>query len=153
MEKEKEIISYSVDETHILAQEIAKRLWNKSCVLLSGDLGAGKTSLTQGIAKGLGIKRRITSPTFTLQKSYEDGRINLHHFDAYRLENSFQDIGFSEFIEEDGVCVIEWPEYITPLLPKEYLWIDIIILDENKRLLKIKAVGEKYEQLLKEIIC
>ena len=90
--------------------------------LLDGDLGAGKTALTQGIAKGLGIRRAVTSPTFTIQKIYH-GRLNLYHIDAYRLENTQQDLGFDEFFYDDGLTVIEWAQFVPYLIPEEYLKI------------------------------
>ncbi len=149
----KEFISVSAEATKELAEKFGKRLWEGSCLLLSGDLGAGKTCFTQGLGQGLNIKRKISSPTFTLLKVYQEGRLVLYHLDAYRLENAFQDVGFSEFIALLGVSVIEWPEYLEPLLPKEYLKIDFGLIAEDKRLLKLEAVGDAYCALLQEVLC
>ena len=149
----KEYISGGVFETQSLAASFGERLWEGSCILLCGDLGAGKTCFTQGLAKGLKIARTVSSPTFTLLKVYAEGRLVLFHLDAYRLENAFQDVGFSEFIGITGVSVIEWPENVRELLPREYLKVTIVFLEEDSRQLVFEAVGEKYEKLLEEVIC
>ena len=149
----KEYISGSDQETKSLARRLGEKLWAGSCVLLSGDLGAGKTSFTQGLGLGLGIKRTISSPTFTMMKLYSEGRLVLYHLDAYRLEHSFQDVGFSDFIGKDGVTVIEWPEYLEPLLPKEFIKVTLSYIDEDERRLVFEAVGEKYQSLIEEIVC
>ena len=94
-------------ETHLLGEELGKHAKENMVFLLSGDLGAGKTTLTQGIAKGLGIQRNVTSPTFTIQKLYRGGRILLNHIDAYRLEGLDQDLGFEEYMYDGGLTVIE----------------------------------------------
>ena len=150
---EREYISESSYDTQALAVSFGERLWDGSCILLCGDLGAGKTCFTQGLGKGLGISRTISSPTFTLLKVYAEGRLVLYHLDAYRLEDGFQDVGFSEFIGINGVSVIEWPENISELIPQEYLRIIMVFLEEDKRQLVFQAVGEKYEKLIEEILC
>jgi len=149
----REYISDSADLTKKLGQKIGELLWEGSCVLLSGDLGAGKTCFTQGLAVGLGITRKVSSPTFTMLKVYNEGRLKLYHLDAYRLEGAFQDVGFSEFIGIEGVTAVEWPEFIEQLLPPEYLKISISYLGEEQRLLQIEAVGEQYCQLVRKVIC
>lgn len=141
----------SSDETQKLARKIGSKLFAGSTILLTGDLGAGKTCFTQGLAKQLGITRTVNSPTFTILKIYNDGKLPLYHIDAYRLSDGFQDVGFSELMEDNGVVVIEWPEYIKELLPREYLLIDIKWIDENTRVLNVDAVGDRYQQILKEI--
>ena len=112
-------------------------------ITLSGDLGAGKTTFTKGIGLGLEIKKIINSPTFTILKQYQ-GRLNLSHFDAYRLEGQDDDLGF------DDVCVVEWANYIEDILPTERLEIEIKKIDENARDFIFRAVGSRYEQLLEE---
>lgn len=114
--------------------------------LLTGDLGAGKTTLTKGIGVGLNINSIITSPTFNILKIYE-GRLTLYHFDAYRLENqSFYDLGFDEMLDQGGVCVIEWPEMVEADMPKEHLMIEIQH-EGDSRIVLVTGVGQRYEEL------
>ena len=105
-----EFVSNSVEDTYKFAAIVAERLQGNEVLLLEGDLGAGKTTFTKGLAKALGIQSTVTSPTFTLMKSYKDGRIPLYHFDLYRVENAdeIEELGFSDFFDAGGVCVIEW---------------------------------------------
>lgn len=118
--------------------------------LLDGDLGAGKTTLTQGIAKGLDITKNVTSPTFTIQKIYH-GRMPLYHIDAYRLEGVNQDLGFEEYFYDDGLTVIEWSQFVPALIPEEYMKISIKLLEDNSREFTFTAVGKDYEALLEEL--
>ncbi|MFV0255278.1 MAG: tRNA (adenosine(37)-N6)-threonylcarbamoyltransferase complex ATPase subunit type 1 TsaE [Erysipelotrichaceae bacterium] len=140
------------EETQDLASKIALKLWAGSTILLTGDLGAGKTCFTQGLARGLNIKKIVNSPTFTILKIYNEGRLPLYHLDAYRLSSGFQDVGFSELIEDDGVMVVEWPQYLQPLLPKQSLNINIEWLSADRRRITISATGDKYINLLEELL-
>jgi tRNA threonylcarbamoyladenosine biosynthesis protein TsaE len=139
-------------ETLSLGEKLGTRAEGNMVFLLSGDLGAGKTTLTQGIARGLGIRKQVTSPTFTIQKLYRGGRLVLNHIDAYRLEGLSQDLGFEEYMYEDSLTVIEWPQYAPDLVPDTYLSISIRLLDEDAREFDFEAHGEKYEALLEEIL-
>jgi len=114
-------------------------------VLLNGDLGAGKTTFTQFIGEALGVKRTINSPTFNIIKSYKGTNLKLHHMDCYRLEDSDEDLGFDEYFEDDALTVIEWSQFIEDLLPNESLTINIEVIDETSRHIKIEAKGEHYE--------
>lgn len=145
----KEVYVVTLEETNQLAEKIAAKLTLPALITLSGDLGAGKTTFTKGLAKALGIQATITSPTFTILKSYEE-KITLHHIDAYRLEGITQDLGFEEIFDEDALCVVEWYDFIEYALPKERLNI-AITLDNDRRIFKLSAVGEKYTALLEEI--
>ena len=145
-----EIIVNSLDETNKLGLHLGSLLDNPSLVTLEGDLGAGKTTFTKAIAKGLGITKTISSPTFTILKSYE-GKYRLHHIDAYRLEGTSQDLGFEELFDDD-ICVIEWAKFIEDFLPKERLEITIRRLEENSRLFIFKPIGLKYEKIVKELL-
>ena len=116
---------------------------------MSGDLGAGKTTMTKGIAKGLNIDDIITSPTFTIMKSY-NGRLPLYHLDCYRLEGLNQDLGFEEYLEDNGLAVIEWSQNIKNLI-NECLYINIEYIDDNNRIISLVANGKQYEELLKEL--
>ncbi len=148
--KEWKAYTDSIEETHALGKKIGENVSENMVILLSGDLGAGKTTLTQGIAKGLGIRRNVTSPTFTILKVYR-GRMPLYHIDAYRLEGVTQDLGFEELLEDEGLTVIEWSQFIPGIIPDEYLSVAIHLMDEDRRELVFEAHGALYEALLEEI--
>ena len=147
----KEIEVKTLEETKALAQRIADLLPRPSLITLSGDLGAGKTTFTKSLGKELGVKSTINSPTFTILKSYRmaDGA-PLHHIDAYRLEGIVQDLGFEECFDE-GVCVVEWPDYIEAALPKERLNIVIKQGLEEQRFFQLEGVGSAYEHIVEEL--
>lgn len=147
----KKIVSKSSEDTKKIGLIIGENAFLGMNVLLSGDLGAGKTCLTSGIGVGLGVSRKINSPTFTILKIYQ-GRMPLYHVDAYRLENHFQDIGFDDIVDSDGVCVIEWFDFVSPILPKEYLMIKINYIDNDNRELVITSNGDKYDQLMEKFV-
>jgi len=134
----------------LLGEKLGGLLQGGMCILLEGDLGAGKTTMTKGIGKGLGVTRVINSPTFTILKTYH-GRLTLNHFDAYRLEDSDDDLGFEDiFAEDDAVSVIEWPRYIEDILPKESLLVTIH-KDGDGREVTFTPTGTLYEALVKEM--
>lgn len=149
--KRYEHIAHSVEETQEFAFRLAEKLKENDVIALEGDLGAGKTTFTKGIAKGLGITRTVNSPTFTIVKEYQ-GRLPLYHMDVYRLEDTLEDLGFDEYFEGGGVTVIEWAHLIQPQLPHELLWIYLYHQGESERKIVLEPVGERYEQLCKEII-
>lgn len=124
--------SYSYEDTHKIADEIAKTLKGGEFIAMYGDLGAGKTAFVQGLAKSLGIENHITSPTFTIVNEYE-GRLPLYHFDVYRIADpdEMYEIGYEEYVDGNGVCIIEWAELIEDLFPKDYYKITIL-KDEEK---------------------
>ncbi|EGO64283.1 tRNA (adenosine(37)-N6)-threonylcarbamoyltransferase complex ATPase subunit type 1 TsaE [Acetonema longum] len=140
------------DETFSFGREFAQLLQDGDILCLSGDLGAGKTLLAQGIAAGLGIEVEITSPTFTVLDVYQ-GRYTLYHYDWYRLAvpEELQDIGFEEYSGVGSITLIEWADKFPSALPDAYLWI---ILDAgpepNSRSITLKPQGGRYETLLKE---
>lgn len=131
----KMLITNSLEETYELGREIAGLLESGDVLCLSGDLGAGKTSLTKGIAAGLGITQPVTSPTFTIMKEYQSGRLPLYHFDLYRLGDAaiYEDLGYEEYFYGSGVSVLEWAVFIEEILPTNRLDIDIRISDDDKR--------------------
>lgn len=141
----------SPNETEQLAMRLAGLLQPKDIVTLEGDLGAGKTTFTKGLAKGLGIERTVNSPTFTILKQYE-GTLQLNHFDVYRLENSDEDIGFDELFAEEAVSVIEWAQFIEDYLPDERLGIIIRRLSEDGREVEFQPRGAHYENLCRELM-
>lgn len=148
--KSYQFISKQESDTKMFSERLATLLQIGDLITLSGDLGAGKTTFTKGVAKGLQIKRPITSPTFTIIKEYT-GDKTLYHMDAYRLEHSDEDIGFDEYFYGDGISVIEWAEFIEEYLPKERLAISIQYQDETVRIIILSAIGARYETLLGEI--
>ncbi len=126
---------------------VAPQLEAGDVLLLDGDLGAGKTSLTKGLAAGLGITRPVKSPTFTIIREYQEGRLPLYHMDIYRLEDGgVEDLGLEEYFEGDGVSVVEWPEFLGVVLPDEYLMIQIEkdADDDDARHVHLKAHGARY---------
>lgn len=140
----------SPEETMAFAEKLADLLHPQDVLTLEGDLGAGKTTFTKGIAKGLGISRMVNSPTFTILKQY-DGNLSLNHLDVYRLEDSDEDIGFDELFESDAVSVVEWAKFIEDYLPKERLEITITRQAEDSRLIGLYPIGDRYDSLCKEI--
>ena len=145
-----EVCTENREETHVLGEKLGSAARENMVFLLEGDLGAGKTTLTQGIARGLGIRRNVTSPTFTILKVYQ-GRMPLYHIDAYRLEGMVQDLGFEELMEDDGLTVIEWSQFVSWLIPDEYLRVTITLLEDDRRRFVMEANGTQYEELLEEI--
>lgn len=148
---EKKIIINNVEEMKQLGKKIGKLAFPNMVITMEGDLGAGKTTMTKGIALGLGIKQIVNSPTFTIMKTYE-GRLNLYHLDVYRINDPYSDFELEEYFENDGVCVIEWAKQISPILPNEFLQIEIIDLGDNKRQLTLLSNSEKYDEVIKEVL-
>lgn len=122
-----EYCSNSVAETEELGAQLAARLHPGDVVAYTGDLGAGKTAFTRGIARGLGIPERVTSPTFTIVNEYEGGRLPLFHFDLYRLGDPEElfDIGWEDYLARGGVCAVEWSENVAGALEDEPIRVDI----------------------------
>lgn len=138
-----EKICKNLSETEQFANQFADFLHGGEIITLSGDLGAGKTTFTQFLAKSLGIKQTVTSPTFTLMNQYLDGRLKLYHFDMYRIDDidEILETGLTEYFgAENSVCVIEWAENIKPLLPRNLIKIEITKLDDTTRKFEIKEM-------------
>jgi|SRR5690625_3614375 len=146
-----EIVTNTEEETKQIAERIAKQLKAGDVLTLEGNLGVGKTTFTKGIALGLHIERAVTSPTFTIVKQYE-GTLPLYHMDAYRLENSDEDIGFDEYFYGDGISIIEWPNFIQDYLPKERLTIKIDYLNETKRKIIFIPSNDYYKAIVEQAI-
>lgn len=142
----------NVEKTIELGRVIGKLLKNGDIVCLDGDLGAGKTHISKGIAKGLGIEEEITSPTFTIVQEYE-GKIPLYHFDVYRIACSEEmyNVGFEDYLNKNGAIIIEWSEIIRDILPNERLEIKIIYAPEGGRYFSFCAFGKRHEELLRKI--
>lgn len=140
-----------------LGQAIADTAKGNDLLLLNGDLGAGKTTLTQGLGRALGIRRPVKSPTFTIVREYREGKLPLFHMDFYRLENDdLSSIDLSEYLTAGGIVVIEWPELIINDLPDEYLELKITRIDNEwdstTRRVEFIAKGERNEAWLSKIM-
>ncbi|GAB5054886.1 MULTISPECIES: tRNA (adenosine(37)-N6)-threonylcarbamoyltransferase complex ATPase subunit type 1 TsaE [Pediococcus] len=146
------------EQTEKIGAQLAPILEPNDVLLLDGDLGAGKTTFTKGLAKGLGIKRYVKSPTFTIIHEYHEGRMPLYHMDVYRLEDGGgDDLGWDEYFFGGGVSVIEWSQYIRDYLPDDYLKLKIARNDDDddQRILTFEPQGQHYEELvaqLKEVL-
>ena len=150
-----EIHTTSQEETMELGKNLGEKVFANSCVILEGDLGAGKTTLTKGIALGLGIDRVIKSPTYTLIREYRKGRLPLFHMDMYRIEESggASEVGLEEYFYAGGVCVVEWAQYIEDELPQAFLkvQIDRVEDDESKRVIRLVPHGKEYEEFIQTL--
>ena len=122
-----ELLSHSPEDTEDIGTRLAEQLEPGAVVAFTGDLGAGKTAFTRGLARGLGIPDRITSPTFTIVNEYEGGRLPLFHFDMYRLGSADElfDIGWEDYLRRGGVCAVEWSENIADALEEDAVRVDI----------------------------
>lgn len=135
----------SAEQTIELGRTMAQLLERNDVIYLDGDLGAGKTQFSKGVAEGLGIGEEVTSPTFPLMVEYRDGRLPLFHFDLYRLEDEGQldDIDFFGALEAEGVSLVEWGGKFPDALPDDYLEIDIKVLEDERRILTVCGQGER----------
>ena len=147
-------ISHNENETLSFGKKLASFLKKGDILVLTGELGSGKTKLTEGILTYYGLEDEISSPTFTIVNEYVKDNARIFHFDVYRLEDSseFYAIGGEEYFE-NGICIIEWGEIIQDALPKDYIHIQFERnnVDENTRILNITSYGEKYDELLDKL--
>ncbi|MCI8303070.1 MAG: tRNA (adenosine(37)-N6)-threonylcarbamoyltransferase complex ATPase subunit type 1 TsaE [Lawsonibacter sp.] len=122
-----EYITNSEEETEALGARLAEKLEPGAVVAFTGDLGAGKTAFTRGLARGLSIVQRVTSPTFTIVNEYEGGRLPLFHFDMYRLSSSDElfDIGWEDYLARGGVCAVEWSENVADALEEGAIFVEM----------------------------
>ncbi|ACA43598.1 tRNA (adenosine(37)-N6)-threonylcarbamoyltransferase complex ATPase subunit type 1 TsaE [Clostridium botulinum] len=146
-----EFIVDSINKTIDIGNFIGRHCNSGDILCLNGDLGAGKTHLSKGIAKGLNIKDNITSPTFNIVNEY-DGRLKLYHFDVYRVNDpdEIEAIGFDEYIFGEGISIIEWSDYIEDLIPNEHMDIRINKIPEkgeNYRKITINYYGNRYDYI------
>ncbi|WP_148867301.1 tRNA (adenosine(37)-N6)-threonylcarbamoyltransferase complex ATPase subunit type 1 TsaE [Thermosediminibacter litoriperuensis] len=138
-------------ETEKLGEALGKLLSPGDCVALQGELGAGKTAFTRGLARGLDAVDYVTSPTFTIINEY-GGDIPLAHMDVYRLNDAFEleDIGFREYLRSH-VVVVEWAGKVADILPPEVLWVEFEILDDKRRRITFTATAGRYEKIIREL--
>ena len=136
--------SASVEETRALGEMLARELRAGDVILLEGPLGAGKSELARGIAKGLGVVETVTSPSFTILNVYDSGRLPLYHFDWYRLESAEElyEMGMEEYLGGDGVALVEWPGQATEALPGDFLMIELLPVSDRERDLRVRRHGQ-----------
>lgn len=147
-----EITSISPEQTQEIGRNLGQIAQPGDVILLTGNLGAGKTCLTQGIAWGLDTNEFAASPSFTLMREHY-GRLPLYHVDFYRLDHveDIYDLGIDDYLFGNGLCVIEWAEKGMELMPDERLLIEIEHVSENERKLSLKASGKRYEEMLSDL--
>lgn len=151
-EKTLDFFSSSVEQTIRLGVRLGELLKVGDLVCMSGELGTGKTAMAQGIGRGWGAGRHVTSPSFTLINEYprlRDGRV-LYHIDCYRLENQADivTVGLDDIWENGGTVMVEWAENITNLLPDGRLWVDFRYINDTRRGLRISSTGDRSLELL-----
>lgn len=138
------IISHSPEETRALGEKLAARLAPGDVVILEGELGAGKSELARGIARGLGVTDTVTSPSFTILNVYESGRCPLYHFDWYRLESAEElfELGLEEYLGGDGIAVVEWAERCPEALPEKTIRIRLEATGDEERRIEAEELKE-----------
>ena len=150
-----ELVTHSAQETFEVGSRLGSLLAPGGTVCLEGDLGSGKTCLTQGIGHGMGVTDVITSPTFILINEYVSAHrgTRLYHVDLYRIEreDDLITLGLEDYIYGNGITVIEWAERARDYMPRERLWITLTYLDPNSRRLRFEAIGAHYEEVVRRI--
>ena len=139
-----QIQTHSPEETDAVGRKLAAQLRPGDVLAYYGDLGAGKTAFTRGLAAGLGVTEQVTSPTYTIVNEYLSGRMPLFHFDMYRLRDADDlfDIGWEDFLRRGGVCAVEWSETIQEALEPDTIYVDIRRgAETNQRILTIRGPG------------
>lgn len=146
------LVSHSPEQTQDLGRRLGKLAQGGDVFLLTGNLGSGKTCLTQGIAWGLGVKEYAFSPTFVLVREYH-GRLPLYHIDLYRLDRieEIVDLMLEEYLYGEGLCVIEWAEKGIDVMPEEHLLVKLDYISATERSLSLEPRGGRYEQLLRSL--
>ena len=149
-----ELSVHSAEETKTFAAGLARLVTPGTMIGLTGDLGAGKTCFVKGLATGLGIDENdVYSPTFTLIAEHYKGRLPLYHIDLYRLEGGeIEGLGLEEYLFGQGITVIEWFQFLPGDVVTEYLLLSLTITGEETRVLTMTALGERYEQVLRQLL-
>jgi tRNA threonylcarbamoyladenosine biosynthesis protein TsaE len=147
------LITHNAEQTQRFGANIGKIAEPGDIFLLVGDLGAGKTCLTQGIAHGLGTQEYTLSPSFVIMRELHDGRLPLYHMDFYRLDNvaEISDLGLDDYLFGKGVCVIEWANKGLTVLPEDHLLIGIDYISETERSIIIEPKGKRYVRMLRQL--
>jgi tRNA threonylcarbamoyladenosine biosynthesis protein TsaE len=146
------LLSHSPEQTQRLGTGLGEQAQPGDVFLLTGNLGSGKTCLTQGIAWGLGVKEYAFSPSFVIIREYH-GRLTLYHIDFYRLDRieEIVDLGLDEYLYGKGVCAVEWAEKGIAALPKEHLLINLSYISDTERSISLEPKGHRYGELLERI--
>ncbi len=146
------LVSHSPRDTQRLGARLAALVRPGDVIAMQGELGSGKTQFVKGLARGLGVKESVHSPTFILANEYRSGRLPLFHVDAYRVADAGEAVGFGldDYLNDVGVTAIEWAERIQAALPAELLWIEFRHRSDTERGISIQARGKRYEELLEE---
>ena len=147
-----EIVSHSPEQTQNLGRHLGKLALPGDVLLLVGELGTGKTCLTQGIAWGLGIEEYTQSPSFVIMRELY-GRLPLYHIDLYRLDRIEEslDLGLDDYLYGRGICVVEWADKALSIMPPEYLLIKISYLSDTGRSFRLEPAGERYRELAEQL--
>lgn len=149
---EYKLTSFDERDTIEFAENLESEKFPNMVICLKGNLGSGKTVFTKGFANALGITDTITSPTFNIVKEYYGGEFPLFHMDVYRIDETDVEIDFHEYFVKKGVSIIEWSDMILDELPRERLEISFKIINENTRMLIIKPIGKRYEDLCEAVL-
>ena len=138
-----EFITNSPEETEKIGERLAQKLVPGTVLAYRGDLGAGKTAFTRGLARGLGYREPVTSPTYTIVNEYLGGRLPLFHFDMYRLQSDddLWDIGWEDYLDRGGVCAVEWSENVADAMPDGTVYVTIQRSPEGENTRKITITG------------
>ncbi|URN96639.1 MAG: tRNA (adenosine(37)-N6)-threonylcarbamoyltransferase complex ATPase subunit type 1 TsaE [Candidatus Pristimantibacillus lignocellulolyticus] len=143
----------SQQETEILARKLSELAWAGMVIALDGDLGAGKTTFSKSFAAQLGVQGIVSSPTFTIIKEYEGSELPFYHMDVYRLSiEEADELGLDDYFYGQGVTIIEWASLITEIMPPQYVSLFIEYVDEEERLMTLKAYGERYISCIEKLI-
>lgn len=150
--------THSAQQTQKLGAALARQLEPNDVLLLLGDMGAGKSEMTRGLARGLGVTGYVTSPTFTIMQVHDDGRLPLYHFDWYRLSGADElyELSMDEYLQNGGVAVIEWPSRAEEAIPESYLEVELSPTGDSDRLITFTPVGgfrQLDEDALKSAFC
>jgi len=137
------LITTAADETRSFGGRLAAQLLPGDVLLLYGDMGAGKSELVRGVAKGLGVDGIVPSPTFTILRVYDSGRIPLYHFDWFRIRGAEElyELSMDEYLYGDGVAAVEWPDCAMDVIPAQHLRIRLTVVDECRRQIDLQPVG------------
>ena len=135
----KSYVTHSPAETEAVAEALGRTLVPGDVVALTGDLAAGKTRFVAGLARGMGVRDTVTSPTFSIAHEYLEGRVPLFHFDMYRLFSAEElyDIGWEDYLREGGVCAVEWSENVADAIPETAVRVDIRVTDDTTRTIAV----------------
>ncbi|MFW6034998.1 MAG: tRNA (adenosine(37)-N6)-threonylcarbamoyltransferase complex ATPase subunit type 1 TsaE [Halothermotrichaceae bacterium] len=153
MESRRIFISKSEEDTLDFAEKMGKLIDTSIIILLSGELGAGKTLFARGLCSGLGIAEDVSSPTYTLINEYEGGDLPVFHMDLYRIdtEEELYNLGFEEYIDRNGLIIIEWPDLAYDMLPHDFIYVKILKKADKQRKIILQAEGETGMKLLERL--